>query len=168
MKTKNLILISCLFLASCISQDGDLDEYGITFSIANNTNQTYENASITIGGMKDGEFIGTESYKLPILKIIGYYDWNTYGDNREEIAIGQNRWNPNLDLIRAIPSEKVYFKLKLAEGSETLLRNVNFENGTLTTLVSRAIPKGYSFYNDDGDLSIAIWEEGIISRLYEN
>jgi hypothetical protein len=118
--------------------------------------------------MKDGEFIGTESYELPILKIINSYEWNTYGDTRQEIATGQNRWNPNLDLIRAIPSEKVYFKLTLTERNETLLRNVNFESGTLTTLVSRVIPKGYSFINDDGALSIAIWEEGIVSRLYEN
>ena len=167
MKTKFLIVFSCLLLSSCILKDGDIDLYGITFSIANNTNQTYENASITIGGMKDGEFIGTESYKLPTLKIISSYDWNTYGDNKQEVATGQNRWNPNLDLIRQIPSEKAYFKLTLA-GNETLLRNINYENGVLTTLVSRAIPKGYSFVNDDGLISIGIWEEGITGRLLEN
>jgi|TARA_B110000902_G_C14107976_1_gene513215 hypothetical protein len=173
MKNKNLIFVSLLvLLISCSLMEED-DFTGITFDINNNTDIVYTNASITIGGMKNGEFIGTETYDFPSLTITGTNEWNTYNRNDEEgglLVFAYNsggRWKPNIDLIRNIPSEKAYFKLILEDGNETLLQNVN-EDGVLTTLVSREIPKGYMFNNDGGSMYIGIWEEGVIARFYGN
>lgn len=80
-------------------------------------------ASITIGGIKDGEFVPIAFYKFPTLSIIGDNEWNTYDNNGLTFAnrsVGSGgRWNPNLDLIRVIPSERAYFKFTLAEDNET-------------------------------------------------
>ena len=174
MKTKILIIVSLFLFISCNPLENiDLEHFGITFTINNNTNVIYTDASITIGGMKDGKFIGTETYNFPKLTITGTNEWNTYYGNGEGGLLriannsvdGNDRWNPNLDLIRNIPSEKAYFKLRLAEGNETLLRDVN-ENGILATLVSRTIPEGYVFKNDRGSLYIGIWNEGVIAQLH--
>ncbi len=173
MKTKILLAISVFFLISCDLIEEDEDLTGITFKINNNTDVIYTNAFITIGGMKDGEFIGTETYNFPPLTITGTNEWNTYDGNGEEGNLlkfannttnGGARWEPNLDLIRNIPSEKAYFKLTLEDGNEILLQNVN-EDGALTTLVSIAITEGYIIKNDYGSLYIGIWEEGAISSL---
>lgn len=164
MKTNKIIIIIIILLTSCNpleKSNFDPDLVGITFIISNETNQEYINANITIGGMKDGEFIGTESYDFPTLKVIANKD------NQQNIAVNVNRWNPNLDLIRNIPSERAYFKLRLKKDNELILRNFS-DNNTLTNFVSRNIPKGYTFKNQDGELFIGIKENNIIARLYEN
>ena len=175
MKTKILLTISLFFLISCdLIEDEDRDQFGFTFTIGNNTDITYTNANITIGGMKDGKFIGTETYNFPVLTITGTNEWNTYNGTSEEggtLRIANSatdgRWNPDLDLIRNLTSEKLYFKLTLTEDNETLLQSVN-DDGILATLVSRAIPEEYVVKNDDGILQISIWKEGVIASLKKN
>lgn len=169
MKIKKLIIISFFFLISCNGLLPEPDFVGLTFHIYNNTNVVYDNAYINIGGMKDGEFIKTESYTFPRLTITGTNEWDIYNTNHLRFSTGnvsaEPRWKPDLDLIRNIPSEKAYFKLCLEESVETLLYEID-DNGNLTSLVSREIADGYIFEGDGGSLSIGIWEEGVIGRLY--
>jgi len=60
MKTKFLIIICCCFLLSCM-EDEDRDQFGFTFWVSNISGVEHENVKITIGGMKNGEFIRTDS-----------------------------------------------------------------------------------------------------------
>ncbi|MDC1266274.1 hypothetical protein N8009_05730, partial [Flavobacteriaceae bacterium] len=106
MKTKLLIIICCFSLLSCM-EDEDRDQFGFTFTIANQSGLEHENVKITIGGMENGEFIGTDSYTFPKILVLSN-DWpDTTGTQSQSFAFYEERWNPDLASVKAI-SDKAY------------------------------------------------------------
>lgn len=161
---KVIIFVSFLvILTSCDISDPEGDKIGFEFLIGNKSGIEHDNVKITIGGIKDGQFIGTESYTFPKILLLSDNWPDTKGNQHQSIALDQNRWNPNLDLIRAIPSERAYFTFQLEGGEEILLYD-SYEryNGEL---VSVAIPEGRIIKNDDGDLSITIEKDNVLAHL---
>ncbi len=160
MMKKVIIFVSFLVvLASCDISDEDEDKFGFVFTVTNNLSAEHDNAKITIGGMKDGKFVGTESYTFPKLLTTQYHGWYQWVAHNE-------RWNPNLDLIRAIPSEKAYFSIQL-EGKEEIVLYDSWEKHQ-GDLVNIAIPKGTIIKNDDGHLSISIGENNVLAHLHSD
>lgn len=123
MKIKRLTLISVIVLASCRPVDKEIerDLFGFSFDVLNGTQQEYKNAEISIGGIKEGKFMATESYILPTILI------NEFNTKIQKIAF-ENKWQPNLDLVRAIPSKKAYFSFRKQGGEEVLLYGFKEEN----------------------------------------
>ena len=62
MKTKIVIVVASFFLLiSCADPGGDPVFEGFSLAIFNKTNQTYDDAKLFIGGMKNNVFIPTDS-----------------------------------------------------------------------------------------------------------
>jgi len=156
MKTK-LILICCtLLFASCFLDEQDVRS-GFMFSISNTTNLEYENVKVTIGGFQNGNFIGTESYTLPTIRV------RNNDSEAQYVAVDHNRWRPNLNLVKEI-SEKAYFTVQL-EGETPVLLYDAFNN---TLLVSAKITENgilKSIYG--GDLDIVILDNSINGSFFE-
>ncbi len=153
-KLKTIPLILCLwFVSSCFS-DEDRSFTGFTFSFSNRTNQSYD-AELFIGGLQDGVFVATDS--VPILNL-------RIGDStvNGSYYIDENRWQPNLDAIRALPSEHAYFKLKLSEEREALIGRYQSSE-----LFSLAIPPGKRFIDDEGRILISFDNSVIYGRAAE-
>ena len=164
IKSKIAAFVSFLVvLTSCDISDPEGDKIGFQFNIANMSEISHNNGKITIGGIKDGKFVGTESYIFPKILLISNNWPATVTGQTQYIALDENRWNPNLDLIRVIPSERAYFTFQLEGGEEILLYD-SYEryNGEL---VSVAIPEGRIIKNDDGDLSITIEKDNVLAHL---
>ena len=157
MKSK-LILICCTFLfISCLPfESDDENKIGVMFDIDNRSNSEYHNSKITIGGMQNGNFIGTESYKLPILRV----NENTSVAQSQIIAVGSNRWMPNLVLIKEI-SYRAYFTVQLEGEIPVLL--YDYDALVDDTLVSvKIIDSEENLKNKfGGDLYISINENYI-------
>jgi len=158
MKLKLILYCSTFLLLSCGSLDGDRVQFGFTFDVSNDSGVEINNAKITIGGLKNGEFVGTESYLLPTIRI-REYNWES-----QLIAINDNRWEPNLELIRSIPSEKAYFSIELEGRNPILLYNKKNNE-----IVSVALSNNIIIKNDDGKLQIVIEKDTIFGyRPYQD
>ncbi|MCD8423647.1 hypothetical protein [Tenacibaculum finnmarkense] len=157
MKTK-LILICCIFLlTSCLPSDEENVQIGFMFEIRNTTGLEYENVKVTIGGIKNGEFVDTGSYTLPLIRI------RNNNSEAQYVAVDHNRWRPNLNLVKEI-SDKAYFTVQL-EGQGVISLYNEFENNIL---VSANITENGFLKNDyGGDLSIAIFEDSIKGLFFE-
>ncbi len=139
-------------LTSCI-EDEDRDQFGFTFSVQNKSGLEHENIKITIGGMQEGEFIGTESYTFPKILVLSN-DWpDTTGNQSQSFAFYEDRWNPDLSRVKAI-SERAYFRIQFADGTPFLLYD-NFGNGQ-GELTSFIIPENNIIKNEFGFLDISI------------
>ena len=162
---KNLVLtfLSVLFLASCdiYPNDEDQDQFGFTVRVSNFENKEYKNMELIIGGMKNGEFVATETLKLPVISKTNIKKTHYFNE-------GDGRWQPNLDLIRAIPSDSAYFYFKLTEERKGLLGyNTDDGNGgSKFNLAKIAIPEGRIIKNDDGSLTMSIYDYGVSGSLY--
>lgn len=152
MKKTILFLATFLLLVSCM-KDEDRDQFGFTFSVANKSGLEHENIKITIGGMQDGEFIGTESYTFPKILVLSN-DWpDTTGNQSQSFAFYEDRWNPDLSRIKRL-SERAYFMIQFEDGVPFLLYD-NFGNGQ-GELTSFAIPENNIIKNEFGFLDISI------------
>lgn len=137
--------------------DGNTYE-GFRFSISN-TDKEFENAKILIGGKRNNKFIATDSIILPKI----YSPQSSLSNHfqiRNDKAVKEyfykrNRWKPNLDLIRAIPSDSCYFKLVLPDGRESLLKN------NKGVLAKTELPIGRVITNSDGFIQIQIQKDSI-------
>jgi len=147
MKTKIVIVVASIFLLiSCADPGGDPVFEGFSFSFSNHT-KAYTDAKLFIGGMKNGVFISTDSI-LITPKIPANNRYNYFGD--------ENRWKPNLSKIRAIPSGRCYFLLRLSDEREELI-----ERYEQTELFSLSVPEGKKFVGDLGYILISIWDDRI-------
>ena len=156
MKTK-LILICCtLLFISCLPDEEEV-RIGFMFTIINKTNIEYENVKITIGGIQNGSFIGTESYTLPTIRI------RNNDTEAQYAAVDNKRWEPNLTLIKAI-SEEAYFTVQTEGGTEILLYD-KFQNDRLVN--AKITENGIIKSNYGGDLSISIYEDTIRGLFFE-
>ena len=128
------LLICTLTFISCASlEDGPF--VGIGIDIGNLTNEEYNNAKLLIGGMQNGTFISTESYDLPTINVRPN---ESYG---QTVAIGENRWKPDLSLIAEI-SDRAYFAFQF-ENSEQILLYDSFNSSELInfSIIENAIVK---------------------------
>ncbi|WOC40118.1 hypothetical protein [Polaribacter sp. HL-MS24] len=152
MKLK-IILICCIFLfTSCLPSDEENVRVGIMFDIANTTDLEHKNIKITIGGMKDGNFVGTESYTLPTIRI------RNNDSEAQYIAVDHNRWKPNLSLIKEI-SDKAYFTYQL-EGRQPLLLYNEFESDEL--VVAEIAKNGVVKSRYGVNLGLNIFEDSLM------
>ena len=162
MKIKILIIICCCFLVSCM-EDEDRDQFGFTFKVANRSGMEHENVRITIGGMENGEFIGTDSYIFPKILVLSN-DWpDTTGNQTQSFAFYEERWNPNLAEVKVI-SNRAYFTIEL-EGEEPILLYDNFGSNQ-GELVSFEIPEDNVIKNDFGRMDISFESDTILGDLF--
>ncbi len=110
MKKIIFIIICCWLFISCnFGGDWSLDpgekQFGFNFFVYNERNEL-NNAKITIGGIKDGKFIGTESYVFDTIK-----SRNDISD-LEYLGGYEKRWDPDLDKVLAI-SDTAFFQFQL-------------------------------------------------------
>ena len=162
MKTKFLIIMCCCLLLSCMD-DEDRDQFGFTFKVANLSGVEHENVKITIGGMENDEFIGTDSYTFPKILVLSN-DWpDTTGNQSQSFAFYEKRWNPDLAKVKAI-SDRAYFTV-LLEGKEPVLL-YNYQGDKQGELVSFEIPKDNIIKNDYGQMSISFEENTILGYMW--
>jgi hypothetical protein len=162
MKIKILIIICCCFLVSCM-EDEDRDQFGFTFKVANKSGMEHENVRITIGGMENGEFIGTDSYIFPKILVLSN-DWpDTTGNQTQSFAFYEERWNPNLAEVKVI-SNRAYFTIEL-EGEEPILLYDNFGSNQ-GELLSFEIPEDNVIKNDFGRMDISFESDTILGDLF--
>lgn len=148
---KNILflIITVLIIFSCSDPGGDPTFEGFEFSIWNKTSNEYDIKIIT-GGMQNGIFVPTDSIVMQQkIKMNSYFSYNN----------SENRWRPSLDKIRAIPSERCYFKIKLSNQREEMIGRYNQQ-----VLMSLLLP-GEDFFTDDyGRLLISIRDTKITGR----
>jgi len=144
-------------------EDEDRDQFGFTFVALNKSGVEHENVKITIGGMQNGEFIGTDSYIFPKILVLSN-DWpDTSGNQSQSFAFYEDRWSPNLASVKVI-SNKAYFTVQL-EGQAPILLYDNFGNGQ-GELVSIEIPRNNIIKNDDGKMIISFENDSVYGDLF--
>lgn len=141
--------------------DGNSYE-GFRFSISNSETEL-ENAKILIGGKKNNNFIATDSILLsriysPLSSLNNFFQLKE-GKAVKDYYYKSNRWKPNLDLIRAIPSDSCYFKLVLPNGRESLLKNNKGE------FAKTEVPIGRVIMSSDGLIQIQIQKDSITGNF---
>ena len=141
------ILTSCL-----IEEDEDVIRDGFQTNFFNLTNSDY-NGKIIVGGYKNNFFVATDSINLD----------TTILSNRKSIFFTDvDRWLPDLSKIRAIPSERCFFKIKLSNGRKELITRFNS-----TELMSLKLPSTNYFRGNFGFLSITIDNNQISGHAIE-
>lgn len=153
MKTKFVIIVSSLFLISCL--EGVIEEVHSGFDIsAWAAQEEFEDfdGELFIGGVKNGVFIPTES--IPLSKR-GKSTSTFYSDknNSKVYYFDENNWNPNFDAIKNIPSESYYFMLKISENRQEIIK------------WGEGIETAFRIHNSidviEFPLSIVIWDDKI-------
>ncbi|UAM97590.1 hypothetical protein K8354_14960 [Polaribacter litorisediminis] len=143
-----ILVFSLLFISCLIDEDEDVIRNGFQINLSNSTNKVYTGKYI-IGGFKDNVFIVTDSIdferevKTGILTVPPHFT-------------DANRWKPDLSKIRAIPSERCYFRIKLSDGRNQLI--TRFDSSELMSL---QLPNTTHFRGDFGRLIIAIQDNQI-------
>ena len=162
MKIKILIIICCCFLVSCFFEDEDRDQFGFTFKVANRSGMEHENVRITIGGMENGEFIGTDYYIFPKILVLSN-DWpDTTGNQTQSFAFYEERWNPNLAEVKVI-SNRAYFTIEL-EGEEPILL-YDYQGSNQGEILSFEIPENNTIVNNFGRINISFESNTILGDL---
>ncbi len=152
MKKTLILLLFTLTLFSCSDPGGDPVFDGFEFDFRNKTNQEYT-IEIVIGGMQNGTFVPTDSILMPS-ELIANKNISFYTE--------ENRWKPNLNKIKAIPSERCYFKIKLSPQREEVI----IKSGQSDAL-GLLLPSSNFFAGDYGRLIIGIWENEVTGRAAE-
>jgi hypothetical protein len=145
MKKITIILVFSLFFISCLI-DEDFIREGFQTNYFNDTNQTYT-GKIIIGGFKNNLFVATDSINFE----------RAIESNRQTIMFTDaNRWKPDLDKIRNLPSARCYFKIQLSDGRNQLITRYNSSE-----LTSLQIPNTTHFRGDFGRIFISIRNDQI-------
>lgn len=158
MKAKTLLIVFSLFLfISCEDPGGDPIFEGFKFSFSNNL-YTINDATLYIGGYKNGDFIKTDS--ITFIEI----EKGTIHTTRTHFA-EDNRWKPNLEKIRKLANDSCYFKLKykFVNIREEIIARYNSAE-----YFSLDISDGKdSFIGDKGSIFITIKDNTITGRAAE-
>lgn len=140
---KNLLVLFFVVLSifSCADPGGDPVFEGIEFDFRNKTNQEYT-VEIVIGGMLNNVFVPTDSVLMPTeIKASKSHFFYTEG----------NRWKPDLNKIRAIPSERCYFKIILSPQREEMVKRSDKSDA-----LGLLLPSSDFFVGDYGRLILVI------------
>ena len=156
MKLKIALLCCVLLFISCLP-DEERGRIGVMFEIINLSNLEHKNVKITIGGIEDGNFVGTESYILPTIRI------RNNNTDIQYVAVDYNRWKPNLNLVKKI-SDKAYFTVQLEDKPPVLL----YEEYDSTKLVcAEFVNNGIMKIDYGGYLSIVFHENSVKGLFFE-
>jgi len=142
-----ILVVLCFFFRACINDENNISE-GFTFRVTNRTDIIYK-AEIVIGGFVNNTFIPTDSISFNRNLEIG-------GATLDSHFINDNRWKPQLNKIRNIPTNKAYFKLKLSNGRSEILKIFNTQS-----LFNVAIPEFTNIFDRRGEISILIEDNQI-------
>ena len=146
MKKILILVLLVLTLGACADPGGDPVFDGFEFDIRNKTNLEY-NIEIIIGGMQNDNFIPTDSILLlPEIQV----------NSSKFYFTKDNRWKPNLNKIRTISSKRCYFKIKLSD-----LREEMIKKSPQSEVLSLLLPSSDVFVGDYGKLIIAIWDNEV-------
>lgn len=160
---KIVVFVSVFLLFISWMEDEDRDQFGFTFTVSNKSGLEDENVRITIGGIEDGEFIGTDSFTFPKILVLSN-DWpDTTGNQSQSFAFYEERWNPDLAEVKAI-SDRAYFTIEL-EGEESILLYDNFGSNQ-GELVSFQIPEDNVIKNDFGRMDISFESDTVLGDLF--
>lgn len=122
-----ILLLGALSFISCLGDFGDPggepNYEGFLVGLYNPSEISYNNGELVIGSFDNqGNFIATDSIILNDIK---------GGRSFENYFVNENRWKPDLNRIRAIPSDTCYFKLKLSNGREEIIKKNVFGEGQM-------------------------------------
>ena len=148
-----LIVITVLIFNSCADPGGDPTFDGLEFSIWNRTSEDHE-IEIIIGGMKNGVFIPTDSITInPMLKSNSSYNYYT----------DETRWKPSLNEIRMLPSQSCYFKIKLSNQRQEMIKRFNQSSVFFRLL----LPSEDNYVGGYGSLYINIYNDKVTGHAAE-
>ena len=147
MKKNILLLIfTVLLIFSCVKDEDRVFE-GFTFRFSNHTGKEH-NVKVFIGGLENGNFIPTDSISIvPSIKING---------NNSYYFGGENRWKPNLNLIRKTSSNNCYFLLKLSDNKEIIVSVYGIEK-----FFNIDISNGKEVSGNEGRVRIYIYDDKV-------
>ncbi len=160
---KIIVFIFCFCTLTSCMEDEDRDQFGFTFSVVNSTESVHEGVVITIGGMQNGEFIGTSSYNFPIIEISEEIDYGNgnIGLTPQTFAFYEERWNPDLSQVKAI-SERAYFMIQFkGEDPKLILNDRNNDE-----FLSVSIPDNNIIKNLYGLIDLSIRQDGVFGEMY--
>ena len=154
MKKRILLLVfTVLILFSCADPGGDPEYRGFEFNVWNRTNVD-SSLEIVIGGMKNGVFIPTDSITInQILKSNSSYNYYT----------DKTRWKPSLNEIRMLPSQSCYFKIKLSNQRQEMIKRFNQSSVFFRLL----LPSEDNYVGDYGSLYINIYNNKVTGHAAE-
>ena len=157
MKIKLMLIFCALLFISCLKDEKET-RIGFMFTIINSTNLEFENAKVTIGGLQNGGFVGTESYTFPNIWI------RSNNSEAQNVAIDRERWRPDLNLVKEI-SEQAYFTVQL-EGESPVLLYDSFDSNTIIN--AKITENGVIKNKYGGALTIDLYSNGDIrGRFHE-
>jgi hypothetical protein len=117
----NLLIVFFVFL-SCQSSDEVFYDGGISLTIINYTEKSYEKATLYIGAIKESDFIVTDSLlyesNIKVKK-------NDEQFTKSELTVGTFGWTPELDKIES-HSENGAFLLTLKDGPKLFFNPFKF------------------------------------------
>ena len=169
-KTIFIIGLICLSVACLPSNlfnyaDPEGDQKGFYFAIVNKTGQEQSNVSITIGGMQNDTFIGTDSYDFQTL-----LDLSDQPPGRNfQVFANPYRWNPDLSKVKAI-SDSVFFSVNIY-GRDILVGKSGMydENYNVPSKVlAKAIPENNIIKFDNRSLTLAIEKDTVVGFTYHH
>ncbi len=150
MNKQKIIFVLTFFIFSSCVKDEDIVFNGFEFSFWNYTKEVYD-AKMIIGGMQNGVFKPTDSIDVNQIKV--GQGTNPY------YFIGENRWKPDLDKIKAIPSQHCYFKIRLSPHREEMIKRSG-----QSQILSLMLPNGDFFTGDYGSLIFGIRDNEVTGR----
>lgn len=147
-KYKHLVILIVLVFSSCV-KDEDRFYEGFTFFFWNETGTEISGAKIFIGGVNNGVFVPVDSKVItPDIKV-GAPDRSYFN--------GDNRWKPNLSLVKNIPSDDCYFLFKFDDGREELIKSFNNTNYSIS------LPSNLKIGGDKGSINITIRSSEVLA-----
>lgn len=105
-------MVASLLFVACIDLGGDVKYDGFELNFSNSVGENLD-AVLYIGNYENLIFNPTDSILITNIPIGRTFPLPNFFDN--------NRWKPDLNKIRDIPSLECYFKIKLSDGRNEML-----------------------------------------------
>ena len=138
-KKTTLYLILFILLTACYPTIEGESFVGFQIDIVNERNSEINNAKLLIGIITNNNFTATENINIPNLIVKSSENFG------KTIAIDENRWKPNLELISKT-SNQAHFAIQ-------------FESGEIKIL---------DIWRGEGKLTFDVLEDGKVKTFYGN